>query len=1174
MTSQLKRNNLKPNYNNDLIFQVIDWKANDFMWIEDMNKSSDESSDEELYTNEKKLTYDYKYTIKMYGVTKEGLSVCAHIVNFEPYFYIKCQSNWGKSEMNKILLYLKMKLKRNKENIKSVKLVEKKEFYKFSNNKYKNFIKIKFKTIGAFYECKKILSNPLKIQSLSNSLILLKLYESNIDPLLRFMHIRDINSCGWIKINKGEYEKTQETLTRCQYDIKVDYNEINNYETDDIAPLLVASFDIECTSGDGSFPQEIRPSDKIIQIGTTIRKVGEKECYIKHIVTLKDCDKIDGVIVESFKTEKKLLKAWAKMIQNVDPDIITGYNIWGFDFKYIFNRIKYNKLNISLLDIGRSLRTIPKNLLEKNKLNDEEFSKIEKIVFKNKSLESAALGQNFLYYIETEGRVQIDLYKLVQRDYKLDTYKLDFVAETFMGLNKIDLSPQQLFKNYSDGSIDKITEIAEYCIKDCELCNDLMDKLCVVPNNIGMANVCTVPLSYLFLRGQGIKAQSLVSRFCRLEDFVIPVLQVGNVKESYEGAVVLPPKIGIYLNEPVAVTDYKSLYPSSMIAENISHDSYISEDDYNIKREYYDSLKDYSYNIVEYDVTTENVDKFGNKIKIKKTCVYAEHKKNKAVIPRILQKLLEARKNTRKKIKTEKDAFKISILEGLQLAFKLTANSIYGQCGASTSAICFKELAASTTAVGRRMLEFARDHTLKTFPGSVCVYGDTDSVFIKFKLPDNLSDEDKLKKAIELGQESAEEVNKHLKNPQELEYEKTFFPFILFSKKRYIGNLYEFDTKKFKQKSMGIVLKRRDNAKILKDIYGGVVDCILNKKDIELAKSYFKKEVENLLLGNVDLNKLIITKTIKYSYKTPSQIAHCILAWRMGDRDIGTKPASNERMSYIYIDISKQKCYCCDRLINIKECKCIGCSKLYCKEHLNPKYHAPCVLKCRGCNIELIKNYEHNEDPDNCNLCDSKIKNINNNRECQKCNGWYCNRKNNCYDIHKCGNESLSCKGCGGFYCKKHMNIRLPDDESYDGHKCSTLSNKALQGDLIEDPKYIIENKIPPDYRYYYEHQIETPILQIFDLAMKDSKSLVKDILRKDDNKKKGNIEITKWFTSSKSSNDNLFDNFDSISPNIKTTIKAKKTTSKSKKTIKSEKTNNKEKLIKVKKEKSIKVKK
>ena len=87
-----------------------------------------------------------------------------------------------------------------------------------------------------------------------------------------------------------------------------------------------------------------------------------------------------------------------------------------------------------------------------------------------------------------------------------------------------------------------------------------------------MANVCSVPLSYIILRGQGIKIQSLVSKECKNEDYILRELEKKNDDSSYEGAIVLPPIKGMYLEEPVSVLDYASLYPSSMIASNISHE--------------------------------------------------------------------------------------------------------------------------------------------------------------------------------------------------------------------------------------------------------------------------------------------------------------------------------------------------------------------------------------------------------------------------------------------------------------------------------------------------------------------------------------------------------------------------------------------------------------------------
>ena len=403
------------------------------------------------------------------------------------------------------------------------------------------------------------------------------------------------------------------------------------------------------------FQQQKRESDKIIQIGTTVHRYGEKECFLKHIVTLKECGNIDDkdTIVESYNTEKEVLLAWAKFINDLDPDIITGYNIWGFDMSYIYDRITciFNNGNGNYSEIF---------LNKISRLND----KTAKI--KEKELSSSALGNNFLKWIDIEGVVQIDLLKLIQKDHNLDSYKLNNVSKVFMGMQKVDLSPKQLFSNYKSGTKEEIKEIAVYCIMDCELCNQLIMKLEVITNNIGMANVCIVPLSYLFLRGQGIKIYSLVSKQCRKENFLIKNLNIEDIdKSSYEGAIVFDPKPGVYF-KPIAVMDYASLYPSSMIAENISHDSIVKIEEYDNNDKLiskkglnkYDNLEEYNYNNIKYDVY--KIEKFKVKDKIKeesrkvgyKICRYAEKKNGeKSLLPRVLIHLLNARKETKKKMK-------------------------------------------------------------------------------------------------------------------------------------------------------------------------------------------------------------------------------------------------------------------------------------------------------------------------------------------------------------------------------------------------------------------------------------------------------------------------------------------------------------------------------------------
>ena len=167
-------------------------------------------------------------------------------------------------------------------------------------------------------------------------------------------------------------------------------------------------------------------------------------------------------------------------------------------------------------------------------------------------------------------------------------------------------------------------------------------------------------------------------------------------EDSFEGAIVLVPKPNIYF-EPVTVLDFSSLYHSEMIASDLSHDR-IVEDECWLGEEGEKRLNALGYDVLDrsYDnlvwVDPKNKNKGKRKDGIKTVRFVQTRDGEKGLIPKILMKLLGARKATKKRMKAEKDPFKYTILDGLQLAYKLTANSLYGQIGARTSKI-FKKIA-------------------------------------------------------------------------------------------------------------------------------------------------------------------------------------------------------------------------------------------------------------------------------------------------------------------------------------------------------------------------------------------------------------------------------------------------------------------------------------------------
>ena len=294
---------------------------------------------------------------------------------------------------------------------------------------------------------------------------------------------------------------------------------------------------------------------------------------------------------------------------------------------------------------------------------------------------------------------------------------------------------------------------------------------------------------------------------------------------------------------------------------------------------------------------------------------------------------------------------------------------MYGQVGAPTSPIYMKELAASTTATGRNLIMSAKKFAEEEYKCEV-VYGDTDSVFIKLpKLKDYshyghpTEKQNILQYNVTVGEQLSEDFQKKLKPPHCLEWEKMFYPFIIFSKKRYVGNLYEQDVNKFKQKSMGIVLKRRDNANIVKIIYGGLINIILNEGDIKKSLKFLDDSLNKLTNGEYPMEELIVTKTLRGFYKNPKQIAHKVLADRIKKRDPGNAPQSNDRVPYVYIQVKE------NQIVKKLQGDKIEDPKYIEETNLTPDYGhyitnqimKPC-LQLYGLILENLTGYKHKND--------------------------------------------------------------------------------------------------------------------------------------------------------------------------------------------------------------------
>ena len=900
-----------------------------------------------------------KYIVDVFGRLDDDRVAKIRLTGFRPYFYLRSEEGETKDAM-----YTSIGSMMSKEGkfLSGMKITQEMKLDAMRGFSGLNPIKVWKLTFNGLIMMKMVVKALKSAKLGKREIVLEDIYEANLPPYIRLFHEMDISPASPISFEAEEEEPEEdENVDVC---FTVPYDEIEPDASRNV-PLYIAGYDIETYSESGNFPVASNPSDEVIQIGVSFRYTDDLlSSYKRFVFVSGTCSpsKDDTVTFVSCRDEKHLLEEFMKCIRFENPDIIAGYNTFGFDDSYIADRCAYNRL---IFNIGRVEIDDWKNRGSVTYAHTEA-----------KKFELAS-GTFAVRYLKVPGRLAIDLLLSVRREQNLDSYKLDNVASVFLrdkvtkieqlgedikiwtkgtrglfvgnqvrfdimtnttnpyregekfevtqkdekwfmvraniltdlsaddlarlewSFGKDDTTAQDMFASHR-GSADDRAIIAKYCIQDCDLVLTLMAKLDTIVNARGMADVCRVPIQYIFLRGQGIKIYSAVVYQASKRNQIIMTQEGIEGDTSYEGAIVLPPKIGMYLDQPIPVLDFNSLYPSNMIAYNLSPDTLVYVKTFTatgkkIRQEGSDGAdlvaKGYKIDEVSYDTFDEEKKPSG-----RITCGFVQPNSDPrtvGVLPLTLDILLKKRKETRKLMeKTEDDAQK-SVLNGLQLAYKVVANSVYGQCGSRTSPIRRLEVAACTTAVGRQKIFDAKKIVETEFGGEV-VYGDTDSIFIKFATKD-------LAESIELGKKAAERITASGRKAHKIEYEKTFYPFILFCRKRYVGMMYEDDVTKCKRKTMGVALKRRDNAPIVKDVFGGALDSLMEHRSIKVAEKLVKDMLVKVMKNEYPLEKFILSKQLRDDYKNPGQIAHRVLADRMEERDAGNKPQVGDRLSYIYV---------------------------------------------------------------------------------------------------------------------------------------------------------------------------------------------------------------------------------------------------------------------------------
>ncbi|XP_068652015.1 DNA polymerase delta catalytic subunit-like isoform X2 [Aristolochia californica] len=737
--------------------------------------------------------------LRIFGVTREGHSICCHVHGFEPYFFISCPPGMGPDDISSFHQVLEVRMREVNQNskvpkfVRRIEMVQKRSIMYYQQQNCQPFLKI-FVTLPTMVaSCRGILERGIQIEGLGSKSFLT--YESNVLFALRFMIDCNIVGGNWIEVPAGKYKKTIKSMSYCQLEFDCLYSQLVSYvpegEFSKMAPFRILSFDIECAGRKGHFPEPTH--DPVIQVANLVTLQGEDKPFIRNIMTLKSCAPIVGVDVMSFDTEKDVLLAWRDFIREVDPDIIIGYNICKFDLPYLIERAEVLKIpEFPILGRIRNSRV---------RIKDTTFS-------------SRQLGMRESKEVTIEGRVQFDLLQVMQRDYKLSSYSLNSVSAHFLSEQKEDVH-HSIISDLHNGNAETRRRLAVYCLKDAYLPQRLLDKLMFIYNYVEMARVTGVPISFLLARGQSIKVLSQLLRKARQKNLVIPnVKGQGSAQETFEGAT--------------------------------------------------------------------------------------------GILPEILEELLAARKRAKQDLKEAKDPFEKAVLDGRQLALKISANSVYGFTGATVGQLPCLEISSSVTSYGRQMIEHTKKLVEEKFTtvggydhNAEVIYGDTDSVMVQFGV-------ENVQAAMKLGREAAEHISGTFARPIKLEFEKVYYPYLLISKKRYAGLLWTNPDKFDKMDTKGIETVRRDNCLLVKNLVTECLHKILIDQDIPGAVLYAKNTISDLLMNRMDLSLLVITKGLtKIGDAYAVKAAHVELAERMRKRDAATAPNVGDRVPYVIIKAAK-----------------------------------------------------------------------------------------------------------------------------------------------------------------------------------------------------------------------------------------------------------------------------
>ncbi len=794
--------------------------------------------------------------VQLFGTTPEGRSVTCRVAGFRPYFYAGVEEKLRRSSI---------------ENLQSQGL---------DVEEVDRFLPIGFQTTPqkmlkiTTHDPKEVRSLREKVKEVAG---IKAVYETDILFKNRFLIDCSLGGMGWVEAPLAEWTVGQPAASAKAASAlpPIPFEAMHPVSHENNAPLRFMSFDIECLPDQGEMPKAEKSPVILISMAFEPAYQGNKDLVLvgKNI----DCPRPD---TRACQDEYDLLAQFVSIVRDYNPDILAGYNSNEFDFPYLQERCRQNHVD------GRVSR-------------DGSSWYIRKIVNRTD--------------VSITGRVVVDLLPIIRTSYSLKQYTLRNASAELLKMEKYDVDPKEIEALWAEDG-EGLRRFISYSRRDAVLVMHMLLDLRLMDKYIALSRASGSLLQDIVNGGQSGMVENLLMRRFRERGRVVPPKPDAEISderyvenEGLKGGAVLVPEKGLV--EDVVILDYKSLYPTIMMAHNLCYTTVLTG-----------------------SPALDNVAKIGEGkdiITAPSGGRFVSPAVSPGIMPAVLRELLDERtatKNLMKKAGEDERRF----LDAKQNAMKILLNSFYGYSGYARARLYSLALANAVTSFGRENIvrtkkiidEIGSAYVIddevvfkdalpfgkaaeKCFDLSV-VYGDTDSVFVRLRPsgPAALT----LRDAELIGRKIAETVTSSLPEPMELVFEAFARRGIFLAKKRYALWVFEprGDGWKDKIKVRGMETVRRDWCGLTSKTLKTCLELVLKEGKVEEAVEHVRSVV--LRLQNLDLSvdpSLLedLTLTRRYtkssgSYKNKQP--HIQLVEKIRERG-GTVPGVGDRVPFVIV---------------------------------------------------------------------------------------------------------------------------------------------------------------------------------------------------------------------------------------------------------------------------------